>query len=129
MTRHGLSHGRCAAQTANGPCQMRPLKGSRFCWAHAPHVRAQRRAASAKGGRAGRTAKATTPASVTAVADLQQHIGQALADVLLLPNRERRALAVARLVEVARKLIEVGELETRLELVEARLADMERRTA
>jgi hypothetical protein len=49
---------------------------------------------------------------------LQHHIGQVLADVLLRDNTEKRASVVARLVEVARNLIDAGEVEARLEMIE-----------
>jgi hypothetical protein len=62
---------------------------------------------------------------VGSVGALQQHVGQVLADVLLRENTERRALAVARLVETARRLIEQGDMERRLHMIEQRLATME----
>jgi hypothetical protein len=106
---------------------MAALKGKRRCFAHSPTTMHQRRAASSRGGRNNRTPKAQTSAPVSSTADLQRHVGQVLADVLLRENTERRALSVARLIEVARKLIEQEEVERRLEMVEQRLTAMERR--
>lgn len=105
---------------------MRPLRGDTLCFRHSPRTVHQRRAASARGGRHNRTPKASSAVAVASIADLQRHVGQALADVLLRDNTERRANAVARLVEVARRLIEVGEVEDRMNLIEQRLAWMER---
>src|SRR5689334_5182359 len=103
MTR---SNARCTAQTAGGvPCRMAALKGQQHCFAHSPRTSRQRRAASGRGGRQNRTPKASAPASVRSIPELQQIVGQVMADVLLRENTERRALAVARLVEVGRKLI------------------------
>lgn len=64
--------------------------------------------------------------AVQRIKDLQEHVGAVLADVLLRDNTERRALAVARLVEVGRKLITDGDIERRLDLIETRLHSMER---
>lgn len=105
---------------------MARLKGERFCFTHHPRAAGQRAAARKHGGAATRTKKAAAPASVAGIAQLQQHVGQVLADVLLRDNTEKRALAVARLVEVGRRLLEHGELERRLDMIEARLATMDR---
>jgi hypothetical protein len=104
---------------------MARLSGERFCFTHSPRATAYRRTARQKGGRATRTRKAVAPARVAEIGELQRHIGWVLADVLLRDNTERRALAVARLVEVGRRLIEQGELERRLELMEQRMNAME----
>lgn len=107
---------------------MARLKGERFCFTHSPAAAKRRRVARRRGGRASRTPKATTPVPVGTITDLQKHIGMTLADVLLLNNTEKRALAVARLVESARRLIEVNELQRWLMQIEQRLDSMERRT-
>ena len=104
---------------------MAPLKGERRCWAHSPRTARRRGLASSRGGRATRVGKAARPVPVASIPDLQRYVGQAIADVLLRENTERRANSIARLVEVARRLIEHGDLNDRLDLIERRLEAME----
>lgn len=112
----------CAATAANGQrCKMAPMRGERFCFRHSPKTAKARKVASARGGRHGRIPKAHTPADVTSIDELQKHLGQVLADVMLHPNTLQRGATVARLLGEARQLIEVGDLERRLALIEARL--------
>jgi hypothetical protein len=59
---------------------------------------------------------------VTTIAELQQYAGQALADVFLCANTERRANAIARLLSVAQQLINAGEIESRLTALERQIA-------
>lgn len=100
---------------------MAPLKGSPFCFCHAPTAAARRAKARRRGGQRTRIGYATAPAAVATVADLQGHIGQALADVQRLENSTKRSATVARLVETARRLIEVGSLEERITALEQRM--------
>jgi hypothetical protein len=65
--------------------------------------------------------KAAAPADVSSATVLQQHVGQALADVKLLENTERRAGVIARLVLAGLRVLEVGSMEARLEALEQRL--------
>lgn len=112
----------CAARSRAGkPCQMRPLKGGRYCFNHSPAVARKRAAARKRGGRQTRIGPAKGVADVSSIPALQSHIGQALADTLLRPSSEKKAASIARLVECARRLIVEGELEQRLALIEARL--------
>jgi hypothetical protein len=104
---------------------MAALKGGTLCFTHSPKAARQRTAARRKGGHATRTPKAAGPAPVATVADLQGHLGRVLADVLVRENTERRANAAARLIVVAARLIEQGEYEERLEMIEQRLTAME----
>jgi hypothetical protein len=105
---------------------MPAMKGQRHCFTHSPNAATARRSARQKGGRT-RGIGYGVPADVSSIGALQRHLAQALGDSLIRPNSERRCVTIARLVEVARKLIEVGEVQQRLELVEARLAEMEGR--
>jgi len=105
---------------------MRPLKGARYCFSHSANTVHARRSASRRGGQHNRTPKAKAPVLVQSIKDLQEHVGQVLADVLLRDNTERRALAAARLVEVGRKLIVDGDIERRLDAIEARLDAQEK---
>ena len=116
------ANSRCSARTRSGaPCGMAALKGQSHCFTHSPKTASKRRVARRRGGQATRTPKARAAADVASIQALQRHVGQVLADVLLRDNTERRAGAIARLVEVARGLIEVGDMERRLEMIEQRL--------
>jgi hypothetical protein len=66
------------------------------------------------------------PVAVATIADLQGHLGLLLADVLLRENTERRANAAARLIAEALKCIDASDVQTRLEMIEERLAAIER---
>ena len=55
------------------------------------------------------------------MAELQAHVGQALADTRMHENSLRRSMVIARLLLVAAKLIENAELAARLDLIEQRL--------
>lgn len=103
---------------------MAALSGQRQCFSHSARTVHQRLAASRRGGRKNRTAKASAPVAVKTIVELQQHVGKVLADILLRDNTEKRALAVARLVEVARRLIVEHEVAEWMELIEQRLDAM-----
>ena len=105
---------------------MQPLRGERRCFTHSPRAARQRAAARSKGGRRRRIAKATTPAPVATINDLQHHVGAALADVQLLENTTKRGGVIARLVLVAARLIETGELAERLGALEDRMDMLDR---
>lgn len=97
---------------------MAPLRGDRFCFTHAASAARLRGAARRKGGRRRGAARATVPAPVATVAELQLHLGLALADLRSGAITERRANAIARLVLAARRLIEDGETHEMLERIE-----------
>lgn len=103
---------------------MAAMKGQRHCFTHSPKAAKARKAARVKGGKT-RGIGYGTPADVATITSLQRHLAQALGDSLIRPNSERRCITIARLLDVGRKLIEQGETERRLELLEARLDDLE----
>jgi hypothetical protein len=101
---------------------MRPLVGTDRCWTHStnPQVAARRNAGLSRGGRARKhQPKAKTPVDVSTLAALQDVLGQVMADTLLLPNSPRRSQAVARLLHEGAALVELSQLATRLERIEA----------
>jgi hypothetical protein len=119
------AHVRCAAQTkAGAPCRMARLTGQKRCFTHSAGTAGHRRAARVKGGKATRQAKASAPVPVLTIAQLQGHLGLLLADVLLLPNTERRASAGARLIMAAARLITDGETRDLLEQVRDELTQL-----
>lgn len=118
---------RCVALTANWkPCQMKPLKGSRHCFSHSAQTVHQRRVASSRGGKRHRVLNAKAPVPARSITDLQGHLEQAIADAMMHPNSLQRSMVIARLVLASARMIEVGDVERRLELIERQLANMER---
>lgn len=114
---------RCAARASRGqPCGMRPLLGERFCWAHSPKVASKRTRARRRGGLRRRAGYSAAPVPVQTIGDLQAHLGQVLADVLLLPNSTKRANVVARMLAVGLQLLS-GDLEDRVSALESRATD------
>ena len=115
---------RCKGKNKRGArCGMKPLRGTAYCWAHSstPTVQAKRNVARSKGGQARKQPKATAPADVSTLAGLQKHLGQVLADTLLLPNTPKRSAAAARLLSVGAQLIEASETKLTLEKLMAEL--------
>jgi hypothetical protein len=106
---------------------MAPLQGSRHCFTHAPQAAQKRTAARRRGGLRRRVGFAAAPAAVATVGDLQQHVGQAVADVELLENSTRRGHTIARLVTTALQLIELGDLTERVAALEQRIGRRGRR--
>jgi hypothetical protein len=105
---------------------MPALRGGERCYNHSPRSAHLRRASRAKGGQRRRIPNASLPAPVATIAELQAHLGRAIADALMHNNTLNRSGVVARLVLAAVKLLEVGELERRLADVERRLEEEER---
>lgn len=107
---------------AGEPCGMPPLAGSRFCWAHCPENREQRRQARALGGRRrpriGRPAAVAGRTALRTVEDILRLLERATADQLALPNSAQRNRTLATLAGAALRALEVGELEMRLRQLE-----------
>ena len=103
---------------------MPPLVGKKTCWVHSAGTQAKAQAARRRGGQKRKVSKAPAPAPVHTLADLQRHTGLALADVQRLPNSCKRGHAIARLLLVALRLIESGELQTRVEALEEQVVQI-----
>lgn len=118
---------RCKARRRDGSkCGMAALTGQALCYTHSPTATLQRAASRRSGGKRTRVANApavTTSASVTDVCLL---LTQALADARMHENSLQRATVIARLSLALMRAIEAGEIEDRLNLIEQRLAGMER---
>ena len=115
---------RCAHVHPSGkPCGGYAVRGSAFCFAHAPEQADQRDAARRKGGQAGKTA--VLPASDLAVRSLGDVVGlveTTINDVRCGRVDVRVANAIGVLAGVAIRAIQHGELERRLDALEAVLA-------
>jgi hypothetical protein len=120
---------RCAHVHATGkPCGGFAVRGSRFCFVHAPEQAAKRDAARRRGGRAGRVA--TLPASnvsVRSLVDVVALVEETVNDVRCGRVDVRVANAVGYLANVALKAIAQSEREARLEALEAVLEPERRR--
>lgn len=121
----------CEAQTATGePCAMAPLSDSAFCFAHDPTRAADRAAARKRGGRnSSRAGPAVDPGPVdlSTAAAIRGVLEEETRAVLQQVPSLRRSRAVVALLTLALRLVEVGEFETRLEVLETLLS--ERRAA
>ncbi len=121
----------CRAETKTGrACQMAPLMGSEWCFAHDPHRTADRARARRRGGLNRRTPKARVDVlgvprlrSVDAVQDL---LDGAVRDTLLQENSGQRSRALGYLAGLVLKSLEVGQIENRLSELEDRVRIDER---
>lgn len=108
-----------ATRKGGGQCQMPPLQGSRYCWAHDPAKGAERAKARSRGGKmATRPAGDPGPVELRDVASIMALIETAVRDTLKLKNTVQRNRAIGQLAGQALKALEVGEIETRLEALE-----------
>lgn len=114
---------RCEGTNRQGqPCGMAPVEGGRFCFAHHPAKAAARAQARKKGGRARQAPEPTGPApEIRSVAGLQTVMERTVAAELAQPNSSNRNRTLGYLLGIAAKLLEAGELEARIEALEARL--------
>ena len=120
--RDGGGHARrCAHVRPSGkPCGGFAIAGSTRCFAHAPEQAEKRAAARRRGGQAGKVA--VLPASDLSVRSLGDVVGlvEATINAVLCGKVDTRvANAVGVLANVAIKAIQQGELERRLEALEA----------
>jgi hypothetical protein len=106
---------------------MPALLGQTLCFNHSPSAAKARSVSRKKGGRKTRIRNAPsirTPASTSTV---MLELTQALADAKLHPNSLHRGQLIVRLGLAVVKVLEVTEIELRLNAVEERLAEHERR--
>ena len=113
----------CRFQKANGePCRATPMRGEEYCfWHHPEHAEA---AAEARrlGGLRRRKEKITQGAydfeGLQSVTQIRRLLEIAVVDTLSLESSIARSRALAYLVQMALKALEVGELEERLRALE-----------
>lgn len=118
----------CTATTADGKrCRAPALQGRPFCFAHDPDRAAERADARQRGGYNRRTPKALGPdgypTRLRCVGDVQGLLEAALADTVQQENSGSRTQALVRLALGALKVLELGDLEERLAVLEARLEE------
>ena len=118
----------CTATTQDGGrCRSNALHGSQFCFTHDPAHAQARAEARRRGGHNRRTPKRVDAVnalvSLRSVGDVQAQLESALADTLGQENSAARTQAVVRLLQVALKALEVGDLENRIALLETQLGN------
>lgn len=116
---------KCRAKTSAGePCKMSPLKGSNYCFTHAPEVGAARAMARKRGGQRRRVEHAgdpfTLPETFVTVQDANKLLDYTLAEVLPMENSIARARILLAIHESYLRSIEIGELEQRIKALEER---------
>lgn len=116
---------KCKAKTKSGKaCGMSPLKGMQYCFTHSPEVGAERAMAHRKGGERQRTPHygddSIIPCEVSTLADANKILAYTLAETVPMENSIARARLLLALYDSFVKSFEIGELEKRIQLLEAR---------
>jgi hypothetical protein len=124
LTRKPTKGPRCSDTNRRGePCGMPPLQGTDRCFNHSPTRARDRAKARKRGGRQRRAPllfpPPTGPTPLRDVASIQAVLEQITSETLLLGNTVQRSRAIAGLLLVGLKCLEVGSLEERLAALEA----------
>jgi hypothetical protein len=116
---------RCGAMTRGGrACQMPPLTGALYCFAHSPECAEQRAIARRIGGHRRQQQERRAPSEMVSLRDpsavllLVEHV---VADLGELENSTARARVLLYAANTAITALERGDLETRLAALEGRL--------
>ena len=117
---------RCGAKNQSGqPCRQAPLKAAEYCLWHSPEHVAEAAEARRLGGLRRRKEKTVGAVydigDLGSVGDIQRLVKIAVVDTLSLENSIARSRALAYLAQTALKVLEVGELEHRVEQLETQL--------
>lgn len=104
----------CKAKNASGkPCKMKPLKGSAYCFNHAPSKAAERAQARKRGGEARHTPHAgnpeSIPAKITTIDEAGAILDYTLAELLVMDNGIARARALIALFDSYTRRFELGD--------------------
>ena len=115
---------RCSETAANGrPCRATPLRDVPFCFWHAPGNEEEAAEARRLGGLRRRREKAVSGAydfsGLGSVEEIRRIVEIATIDTLGLENSIARARVLIQAAMAAAKLLETGELQQRIELLEA----------
>jgi hypothetical protein len=115
---------RCSELAANGrPCRARPLRDVPFCFWHAPGNEEEVAEARRLGGLRRRREKTVSGAydftGLGSVEEIRRLLDIAAVDTLGLENGIARSRVLVQVALAAAKLLETGELEARVELLEA----------
>ena len=116
----------CKAQNESGePCGQAPLQGSDYCFWHSPEHGQEAAEARRLGGLRRRRESITAGAydfeGLGSIEEVRRLVEVAALDALGLENSVARVRVLAYLAVVAAKLLELGEVEERLEALEQML--------
>jgi hypothetical protein len=114
----------CKGKTTSGAaCKMPALKNGRFCFTHDPATRAAQAQARKLGGHRSATPHAgnpeTIPAQIVNVQDARALLAYVMAELLIADNSIQRNRALIALHDSFIKSLEIGELEARIQALEA----------
>ena len=117
---------RCQGDNQHGePCRQAPLLEGDFCFWHDPEHAEEAAQARRLGGQRRRREKVVESiydlGDLDTVADLRRILRVATLDTVALDNGVQRNRTLATLVLAAARLLEVGELEERLQRIESTL--------
>ena len=113
----------CAFVLRSGQtCRMHPLQNSEFCWAHSPErkkdVQEARRLGGLRRKRESTISGAYQFESLNSVEGIRRIVLIAVLDALSMENSMSRARTLAYLAQVALRMLEVGDIEARIEALE-----------
>ena len=111
-------------RAGNGqPCRQAPLRGEQYCFWHAPQTSEEAAEARRLGGLRRRKESITSAAydfeGLDDVSKIRRLLQIAATDTLALENSVARSRTLAYLAQVAAKLLEVGDLESRIAILES----------
>jgi hypothetical protein len=115
---------KCKAKTQKGqPCQAQTINGSKFCFIHDPAQGAARAKARKKGGERRRVPhygnESIIPREVKTLDDANKILTYTLAEIIPMENSIARARVLLALYDSFLKSFEIGELEKRIQVLEA----------
>ena len=126
-------HG-CRSQKTNGePCRATPMRGKDFCFWHSPEHSQEAAEARRLGGLRRRKEKITGGVydfeGLEDVPKIRRLLEIAVVDTLTLESSIARSRTLAYLVQMALKCLEVGEVESRLSVLEGYFEEWKGKTA
>jgi hypothetical protein len=115
---------KCKAKTTSGAaCKMAALKDSTFCFTHDPAKRASQAQARRKGGENRHTPHAgnleAIPPQIVTIQDARALLDYVRMELLVMDNGIQRNRALIALHDSFIKSLEIGELEARIQALEA----------
>ena len=115
---------KCQAKTKTGkPCSVPALTGRPYCFTHSPETRRAQAEARKRGGESRHTPHfadlSILPAKVESLQDAHGLLTYTLAEVVGMDNSIARARVLLALFDSFVKSFEIGELEKRIQALEA----------
>jgi len=112
-----------AKNKQGGPCGAAAMIGDKFCYQHSPKVADERAEARKLGGYRSRRkhSKGQPPEKVRTIEDVLQLLDYSLAESIELENSIARGRLLVALAGEYIRALDVGDLETRMQRLEAEL--------